>query len=404
MKRASPSIKYCVDYVRDVQETGKYNEFLQLIEKFKDLRRLDTDTVEFHLKYTVLSERIKQIFKRHSELLPKFKPFLPDGYEVTVAVDQADGHDDDEAELLHQEYSFFEKAKTSLRSPNEYKQFLKISKDEFHALTGFTYTQNEEVLRRTTKSTGNKSGDCDKDERAKLPKRRRLVEEPKSLIAGLSEFVGENPSYKRSTRKNNQVDLASIVSNDLGDDGGEVHYEPKKKPTETSSEYFEHSIYQANLFKFTIERAEELLAKIDDNCSLIHIEDHFSVPHLGCIKRLFGKLGQNVMQKLLLPLITTRLHQKLQEVSTSLLNSEKELKLVSSKNSSLEHLGKNMVWSFSRWSHVYLVLSQITFSIWSIIIKISKNLLSYLFFSYQREWFISCLFLLINFSHSYLNI
>ncbi|RZC54512.1 hypothetical protein C5167_013370 [Papaver somniferum] len=26
-----------------------------------------------------------------------------------------------------------------------------------------------------------------------------------------------------------------------------------------------------------IKRAEELLAKIDDNCSLIHIEDHFSV-------------------------------------------------------------------------------------------------------------------------------
>ncbi|KAI3871044.1 hypothetical protein MKX03_001760 [Papaver bracteatum] len=88
-----------------------------------------------------------------------------------------------------------------------------------------------------------------------------------------------------------------------------------------------------------IERAEELLAKIDDHCSL---EDHFSVPHRGCIKRLFGKCGQHLMDSvrenaiLLLPLILTRLHQKLQEVSSSLLNSEKELKLVSSSNYSLE--------------------------------------------------------------------
>ncbi|RZC91212.1 hypothetical protein C5167_027275 [Papaver somniferum] len=364
MKRTSPSIKYCVQYVKDVQQTPKlYNEFLQLIENFKDLRRLDTNTVEFHLNYSVLSGRIEQIFKRHPVLVSKFKPFLPDGYEDTVAVDPADGHDDDQAVPPHHEYSFFEKAKTSFRSPDEYKQFLKclyvyskqrISKDELQALTGFTYTENEDILRTitTTKSTENKGGDCKKDEKrpgfeASTSKRRRLVEEPKSMIASLLEFVGENPSYKRSIRKNNQVDF---VSTDLGD---VVHYEPKKKPTETSSEYFEHSIYQENLFKCederverdilssTIERAEELMAEIDDNCSLIHIEDHFSVPHRGCIKRLFGKLGQDVMDSfrdnavLSLPLISTRLHQKLQEVSTNLLNSEKKLKLVSS-NSSFE--------------------------------------------------------------------
>ncbi|KAI3901345.1 hypothetical protein MKW92_024660 [Papaver armeniacum] len=368
MKRTSPRREYCVEYVKDVQQTPKlYNEFLQLIEKFKDLPRLDANTVEFHLKYTVLSERIKQIFKRHSELLSKFKPFLPDGYEDTVAVDhQADGHDDDEAAVvLHEEYSFFENVKASLRSPDEYKQFLKclyvysmerISKDELQALTGFTYSENEDIRRRTTtKSTENRSnnngGERDKrpGSEASTSKRRKLIEEPKSMVARLLDSKDVNPSYKRSTRKNNQICLfASGISTEPGDD--EVpHYEPKKN-TETSSEYFKHSIYEENLFKCederverdilssTIERAEELVEKIDDNCS--H-EDHFSVPQLGCIKRLFGKLGQDVMESfgdnaiLVLPLISTRLHQKLQEVSASLLNSENELKLVSSGNSRL---------------------------------------------------------------------
>ncbi|KAI3862621.1 hypothetical protein MKX03_001599 [Papaver bracteatum] len=369
MKRTSPRREYCIGYVKDVQQqTPKlYSEFLQLIEKFKDMRRLDANTVEFHLKYTVLSERIKQIFKRHPELVSKFKPFLPDGYEDTVTVDQANG-DGDEKELLHLEYSFFEKAETSLRSPDEYKQFLKclylyhierISKDELQALTGFTYFEKEDILRRTTTSTEKKSdksgGDCEKDERAKRPgfetsasKKRRLVEEPESMIARLLESKDVNPSYKRSTRKNNQICLfASGISTDPGDDEA-PHYEPKKKPTETSSEYFKHTTYEENLFKCederverdilssTIERAEE----IDDTCSL---GDHFSVPQLGCIKRLFGKLGQHVMESfgenaiLVLPLISTRLHQKLHEVSVGLRNSENELKLVSSGNSMLQN-------------------------------------------------------------------
>ncbi|KAI3945099.1 hypothetical protein MKW92_007679 [Papaver armeniacum] len=367
MKRTSPRREYCVEYVKDVQQTPKlYNEFLQLIEKFKDLPRLDANTVEFHLKYTVLSERIKQIFKRHSELLSKFKPFLPDGYEDTVAVDQADGHDDDEAAVLHQEYSFVENVKASLRSPDEYKQFLKclyvyskerISKDELQALTGFTYDIRRRTTTKSTENRSNNNGDCEKGERDKRPgfeastsKRRKLIEEPKSMVARLLDSKDVNPSYKRSTRKKNQICLfASGISTDPGDDQV-PHYEPKKN-TETSSEYFKHSIYEENLFKCederverdilssTIERAEELLAKIDDNCS--H-EDHFSVPQLGCIKRLFGKLGQDVMESfgdnaiLVLPLISTRLHQKLHEVSVSLRNSENELKLVSSGTSSFE--------------------------------------------------------------------
>ncbi|KAI3917649.1 hypothetical protein MKW98_021411 [Papaver atlanticum] len=218
---------------------------------------------------------------------------------------------------------------------------IEFQKMNCELLTGFMDAENRP----------DKSGDCEEDEREKrgcfeasTSKRRRLVEEPKSMIARLLDSKDENPSYKRSTRKNNQICLfASGISTDPGDDQI-PHYEPKKN-TETSSEYFKHSIYEEKMFKCEDERrAEELVAKFDDDnsISLIYIKDHFSVPHRGCIKRLFGNLGQLVMDSfrdnaiLVLPLISTRLHQKLQEVSDSLLNSEKELKLVSSSNSSFE--------------------------------------------------------------------
>ncbi|KAI3991934.1 hypothetical protein MKX01_012879 [Papaver californicum] len=368
MKTTTPIIEVCDDYVQAAKKAPNYNQFIHLMRKYKSLEEHNRNAISF------VSKSIKQIFKDHSDLLSKFNTFLADQYEDNGVEVEADA--DDEA-AVHPEHSFFEKAKTLLRNPDEHKQFLKclflytddiISIDELQDLTGFTCTGNEEDICRTTKSTENrpdKRRDCEKDEREKrqgfeasTSKRRRLTEEPKSMLQRLLECTDENPSYKHSTRKNNQICLfASGISTEPGDD--EVsHWEPKKKSTETSSEYFRHSFYEEQLFKCedkrvehdilsnTIKGTEELEAKLnDDNNTIkedshIRIEDHLSVPHLGCIKRLFGgKTGLGVMDSfrknaiLVLPLILTRLHQKQQEVSTSLIEATK---LVSSSNSSFE--------------------------------------------------------------------
>ncbi|KAI3997530.1 hypothetical protein MKX01_008137 [Papaver californicum] len=370
MKTTTPRIEVCDDYVHDAKKTPNYNQFIHLMKKYRSLEEHNRNAVSF------VSESIKQIFKDHSELLSKFKTFFPDQYEDDgVAVES---HCDDDEALLHLDYSFFEKARTLLRSPDEHKQFLKclflytediISRKELQDLTGFTCTGNEEDKCRTTKSTENrphKRGHCEKDEREKrqgfeasTSKRRRLVKEPKSMLKRLIECTDENPSYKLSTRKNNQISLfASGISTEPGDD--EVsHWEPKNKPIETSSEYFKHSFYEEQMFKFEDERvkhdillgttksAEELAAKIGENVgSHICIEDQLSVPQLGCIKRLLGKTktGLGVMDSFrrnaipVLQLILTRLHLKQQEESTSLLKSIETMKIVSSSNSSFEQL------------------------------------------------------------------
>ncbi|KAI3855545.1 hypothetical protein MKX03_006583 [Papaver bracteatum] len=233
---------------------------------------------------------------------------------------------------------------TLLRSPNEYKQFLKflylysqkiISKDELQDLTGFTWTKNEDT-RETTWSAENrpdKRGDCFE---ASTSKRRRLIEEPKSFLESLIEFKGENPSYL----------FASEISTYPEDD--EVpHYEPKKN-TETSTKYFRHNErVERDILLSTIQDAEELVVKINESNTIkvgihIRIEDHLSVAHFGCIKRLFGKSGLDVMASFLengiivLPLIVTRLHQKQQEVSTCLLSSTEKTNTISSSNSSFK--------------------------------------------------------------------
>ncbi|KAI3914083.1 hypothetical protein MKW92_040147 [Papaver armeniacum] len=355
MKTTTPREEVCDAYVQAVKQSPKFDQFLHFMKNFWSKEEYDRNVLSF------ISKRVKQIFEGHSELASKFKTFVPDQEEDTAVAVEGDGSDDEEP--LHLEYSFYEKAMTLLRSPNEYKQFLKflylysekiISKDELQDLTGFTWTKNEDTC-ETTRSAENrpdKRGDCEKDERASTSKRRRFEEPKLSILERLLEFKGENPSYKESTRKNNQISLfASGISTDPEDD--EVpHYEPKKN-TETSSEYFRHSIYEEQMFKCederverdillsTIQSAEELVVEIDDSNTIkvgshIRIEDHLSVPHIGCIKRLFGQSGLDVMgsfldnEIMLLPLILTRLHQKQQEVSTSLLNSMEKMKIISS--------------------------------------------------------------------------
>ncbi|KAI3855547.1 hypothetical protein MKX03_006585 [Papaver bracteatum] len=363
MKTTTPREQACHDYVQVVMQSPKFDQFLYFMKNFWSKEEYNRNALSF------ISKRVKQIFEGHSELASKFKIFVPDQDEedTTVAV-EGDGGDDEEP--LHLEYSFYEKAMTLLRNPNEYKQFLKflylyseqiISKDELQDLTGLTCTKNEDTCEtiRSAENRPDKRVDCEKDERAKrrgfeasTSKRRRLIEEPKSMLESLLEFKGENPSYKSTSRKSNQISLfASGISTEPGDDEVE-HYEPKKN-TETSSEYFRHSIYEEQMFKCederverdilssTIQGAEELVAKIDDSNAIkvgnhIRIEDHLSVAHIGCIKQLFGKSGLDVMDSFLdngiivLPLILARLHQKRQEVSTSLLNSMEKMKIISS--------------------------------------------------------------------------
>ncbi|KAI3959302.1 hypothetical protein MKW98_018892 [Papaver atlanticum] len=358
MKTTTPRKEVCNDFVQVVKQSPKYNQFLHLMKNFWSKEEHNRNAVSF------VSKRVKQIFEGHSELASKFKTFVHDPYEDTTIAVEGDSGDDEEP--LHLEYSFYEKAMQLLRSPNEYKQFLKflylysekiISKDELQDLTGFTWTKNEDTC-ETTKSAENrpdKRGDCEKHEREKCQgfeastsKRRRLIEEPKSMLERLLEFKGENPSYKESTRTNNQISLFASGISTYPDDDEVPHYEPKKN-TETSSEYFRHSIYEEQMFKCederverdillnTIQGVEELVAKIDDSNTIkvgshIRIEDHLSVPHLGCIKRLFGKSGLDVMDSFLdnaiivLPLILTRLHQKQQE----------KMNIISSSNSSFK--------------------------------------------------------------------
>ncbi|KAL3501265.1 hypothetical protein ACH5RR_035714 [Cinchona calisaya] len=69
----------------------------------------------------------------------------------------------------------------------------------------------------------------------------------------------------------------------------------------------------------TTRRVEDLLDKINDDASLICVEDHFTALNLRCIERLYGDHGLDVMYllrknaPLALPVILTRLKQKQEE-------------------------------------------------------------------------------------------
>ncbi|KAL0431680.1 UNVERIFIED_CONTAM: Paired amphipathic helix protein Sin3-like 2 [Sesamum radiatum] len=86
----------------------------------------------------------------------------------------------------------------------------------------------------------------------------------------------------------------------------------------------------------TAKRAEELLNSINNNSigsdSPIRVEDHFTALNLRCIERLYGDHGLDVMDILrknpsvALPVILTRLKQKQEEWTKSLVAEIKEIK------------------------------------------------------------------------------
>ncbi|KAI3875336.1 hypothetical protein MKW92_030463 [Papaver armeniacum] len=373
MKMKRPREEDCLAYIKDVQKTPKYNEFLQVMKEFKSLPPYDTTNLEF------VATRIKQIFRGHSNLILGFNIlFLPieeDGADqnrvklkykkrVLQAAESKKAlplHE--EGDYNHKDYKFFEEiSKEKFRNPDEYKKYLKCL--HLYSIERISRAELQKIVRdllkygtvfSSTVNEGKVHQDPQKDEReadfeASASKRRKL-EEP--MIDRLLTCEIDNPSYQLSTERNlasGRTELGVAVLND-------TLVSVESTPA-GDAYHFEKNVYEKNLFKCeddscerdrqfelvkgTVERVEELLQKIADNTinpESIRLEDHFKVLHLGCIKRLYGESWLGVVDALrkdaksVLPGILTQLQKKLKETTSRLsITYKKKMKAVYLKN------------------------------------------------------------------------
>ncbi|RZC80950.1 hypothetical protein C5167_043518 [Papaver somniferum] len=372
MKMKRPREGDCLAYIKAVQKTPKYNEFLQVMKEFKSLPTYDTTNLEF------VATRIKKIFRDHSNLILGFNIlFLP-------IAEEEDGADQNRVLLkstkrflqaaeskkalpLHEEddyylkdYKFFEEiSKEKSRNPDEYKKYVKclylysierISRAELQKIVrdllkyGTPFFPSTKVHQEPQKDE--RETDCE----APASKRRKL-EEP--MIDRLLNCKIDNPSYQLSTETtlaSGRTELGVAVLND-------TLVSVESTPA-GDAYHFEKNVYEKNLFKCeddrcerdrqfelvkgTVERVEDLLQKIADNTinqESIRLEDHFKVLHLGCIKRLYNESWQDVIDALrkdaksVLPGILTQLQKKLKEATSRLsVTCRKKMKAVYLKN------------------------------------------------------------------------
>ncbi|KAI3875337.1 hypothetical protein MKW92_030464 [Papaver armeniacum] len=374
MKMKRPREEDCLAYIKAVQKTPKYNEFLQVMKEFKSLPPYDTTNLEF------VATRIKQIFRGHSNLILGFNIlFLPIEEE-----EEEDGADQnrvllkstkrvlqaaeskkalplhEEGDYYHKDYEFFEEiSKEKFRNPDEYKKYLKCL--HLYSIERISRAELREIVRDLLKygtasaNEGKVHQDPQKDERetdceASASKRRKLEE---SMIDRLLNCEIDNPSYQLSTERNLASGRTKLGVAVLNDTLVSVESTPAG-----DAYHFEKNVYEKNLFKCeddscerdrqfelvkgTVERVEELLQKIVENTinpESICLEDHFKVLHLGCIKRLYGESWLGVVDALrkdaksVLPGILTQLQKKLKEVTSRLsVTYIKKMKAVYLKN------------------------------------------------------------------------
>lgn len=77
MKMKTPREEDYFAYIKAVQKTPKYNEFLQVMKEYNSLPTYDTTNVEF------VTTRIKESFRDHSNLIHGFNViFLPEEYAI----------------------------------------------------------------------------------------------------------------------------------------------------------------------------------------------------------------------------------------------------------------------------------------------------------------------------------
>ncbi|KAI3961900.1 hypothetical protein MKW98_022105 [Papaver atlanticum] len=323
MKR--PREEDCLAYIKSVQKTSKFNEFLQVMKEFKSLPTYDATNLVF------VTARIKQNRK------------------LTKSTKRVKAGEGD----YHEDYKFSENIirKEKFKNPDEYKKYLKclylyskkiISEGELIDMVGdlleyggtsFPSTENKDEVQ----------SDPQKDERetgfeASTSKRRKL-DEPR--VDRLSNCEVVNPSYQLSTERiltSGRTELGVAVLNDSW-----VSADSTPEGDSSDTCHFKKNVYEKNLFKFeddrcerdrqfelvkgTIECVQELLRDIADNtidAESICIKDHLKVLQLGCIKRLYGESWQGVedaLPKNAVPVlhdILTQLQKKMKEVTSRL--------------------------------------------------------------------------------------
>ncbi|MCL7036321.1 hypothetical protein MKW94_020443 [Papaver nudicaule] len=368
----------CYDYIKAVQQTGKYNEYLLVMKEFNSLP-YDMTALKF------VTAKIKDVFRDHSNLILRFNIlFLPEQYAIEQDGDGADQNQvlslkstqrvqaaDSNKVLLHEDYKFLESIrKEKFKNPDEYKRFLKclyvfseqkISRDDLGGIVNDLLQYGTAFVPGTASEDKVHEEPAEKDEREKSTEastsKRRKIEEP-AMFARLFSCSTENPSYEPSTERtlaSGWTELGKQVLNDS--------WVPRETPDPTYIP--KKNIYQQNLFKFeddrcerhrqkelvkgTVERMEKLLKKVADNeisLECIRLEDHFKVLHLGCIRRLYGESWQGVMDELsknavsVLQGILALLLRKLEEVTGRLSECYKDkMRVIYAKNlhKSLNH-------------------------------------------------------------------
>ncbi|KAI3914648.1 hypothetical protein MKW92_006721 [Papaver armeniacum] len=360
-------------YIKAVQKTPKYNDFLQLMKEYNSSPTYDTTNVEF------VTTRIKEIFKDHSNLIHGFNViFLPEEYEIeeddrvlSKSTKRVEAEDSNKMMSLyggdyHRNYRFFEKVMTKERftNPDDCKKYLKclylyskkrISEGELKDLVGglrqygcvtFPRTANDDKVQQEPQKDEREIGS-----ESPVSKRRKLEEH---MIDRFMNCEKDNPSYQPSTERisasgRTKLGVAvlndSWVSTESSTAGGDT-YRCKKNAYEKNLFRFEDDRCerdrQFELVKGTVEGVEQLLQKILENTTSpesIRFEDHFKVLQLGCIKRLYNGSWQDVVDALrkdaksVLPGILTQLQEKLKEATSRLsVTFKKKMNAVYSKN------------------------------------------------------------------------
>lgn len=325
MKTERPREEDCLAYIKSIQKTLKYNEFLQVMKEFKFLPTYDTPNVEF------VATRIKQIFGDHSNLILGFNIlFLP------IEEEEEDGADQnrvlskstkrvlqaaesrkalplhEEGDYYHKDYKFFEEiSKEKFRNPDEYKKYLKCL--YLYSIERISRAGLQKIVTDLLQYGGTAfpSTSADKDERetdceAPASKGRKLEE---SMIDHLLNCEIDNPSYQLSTERTlatGRTELGVAVLNDSW-------VSTESTSTGGDTYHFKKNAYEKNLFRSEDDRCErdrqfelvkgteELLQKIVDNAinpESIRLEHHFKVLQLGCIKCLYNESWQDVVDAL----------------------------------------------------------------------------------------------------------
>ncbi|RZC78169.1 hypothetical protein C5167_002428 [Papaver somniferum] len=312
MKR--PRAEDCLSYIKSVQKTSKFNEFLQVMKEFKSLPTYEATNLVF------AAARIKQVFHGHPNLILRFNMiFLPKRYAIEVddyaeqnrvfkSTKRVQAEDSNKALLLHEaddyyhaiqvddcaeqnrvfkstkrveankalllhegddyheDYKFFENIirKEKFRNPDEYKRYLKclylyskkiISEGELIDMVG-DLLQYDGTAFPSTANKDKVQSDPQKDERetdfeASTSKRRKL-DEP--MIGRLSNCEIVNPSYQLSTERilaSGRTELGVAVLNDSWVSADST---PEGDSSDTCR--FKKNVYEKNLFKFEDDRCE----------------------------------------------------------------------------------------------------------------------------------------------------